>query len=240
MSLILCIETGTDVCSVALSQGGLLLSLRESSDGREHSQNLALYIEEMFKEIDLSLDELDAVAVSVGPGSYTGLRIGVSLAKGISYALDIPLIAIGSLDSLVVCAKQDIEEDVLPDISEDTLLIPMIDARRMEVYTQVFNSQGDSLNSVEALVIEDDSFANYKGREIVIFGDGANKCYDTLFKSNERVKVYNVSPSARGLISLAELKWSKKEFVDLAYYEPFYLKNFIGTKTKRNLLDKTR
>ncbi|MEG2759671.1 MAG: tRNA (adenosine(37)-N6)-threonylcarbamoyltransferase complex dimerization subunit type 1 TsaB [Rikenellaceae bacterium] len=240
MSLILCIETGTDVCSVALSKGGVLLSLRESTLEHSHGEKLAVFVEEMFSESKVDIDTLDAVAVGMGPGSYTGLRIGVSLAKGISYALGVPLIAVGSLDSMVCCALQDIEENTLPDISDDAILAPMIDAMRMEVYSKLFDAKGKSLSEVKAVVVEKDTFKDYREREFVIFGDGASKCVDMLSSSMSNVKLYDVAPSARGLVGLAYEKWKAKDFVDVAYFEPLYLKNFIGHKSKYDPLAKRK
>lgn len=240
MSLILCIETGTDVCSVALSKKGALLSLRESSLEHTHGENLALFVEEMFSESGVEMDELDAVAVGMGPGSYTGLRIGVSLAKGIAYALGIPLIAIGSLESMVRCAIQDIEESTLPDISDNAILVPMIDARRMEVYTQLFDARGKALNDVKAVVVDVNTFSEYRDREFVLFGDGASKCIDVLSPVMPDIKLYDVAPSARGLVDAAYQKWKSKEFVDVAYFEPLYLKNFIGNKSKYDPLAKRK
>ena len=240
MSLILCIETGTDICSVALSEDGSLISLRESSEDRNHAQNLAIFIEEMFGESNTDMDDLDAVAVSMGPGSYTGLRIGVSLAKGICYALKKPLIAVGSLDSMLCCALQDIEEDVLPDVSSDAVFAPMIDARRMEVYTRLFGQDAKPLSAVEAVVVDNNTFHDYKDREFVIFGNGAKKCMDILSDSMDRLKYYEVSPSARGLVKSSYEKFLKNDFVDVAYFEPLYLKNFIATKSKHNPLEKKR
>lgn len=240
MSLILCIETGTDVCSVALSKKGALLSLRESSLEHTHGENLALFVEEMFSESGVEMDSLDAVAVGMGPGSYTGLRIGVSLAKGIAYALGIPLIAIGSMESMVRCALQDIEENTLSDISDSAILVPMIDARRMEVYTELFDARGKSLTAVEAVVVDQNTFSEYRDREFVIFGDGAKKCIDVLSPVMPTIKLYDVAPSARGLVSAAYDKWKAKEFVDVAYFEPLYLKNFIGNKSKYDPLAKRK
>ena len=240
MSLILCIETGTDICSVSLSKDGEVISLRESGEERNHGQCLGLYVEEMFKESEIDINNIDAVSVGMGPGSYTGLRIGVSLAKGIAYALSVPLIAIGSLNALMECAKQDIEESTLPKVSNKALFMPMLDARRMEVYSQTFNFKGETQTKVDAIVIDKDSFSEYKQEEIVLFGNGAKKVYDLLSDSFPKMKLYNVQPSARGLAGLSHQKFLNKEFVDVAYFEPMYLKNFIGNKSKRNPLEKHR
>ncbi|MBR5877292.1 MAG: tRNA (adenosine(37)-N6)-threonylcarbamoyltransferase complex dimerization subunit type 1 TsaB, partial [Alistipes sp.] len=172
MALILSIETGTDVCSVGLARDGELLSLRESDEGRDHAKKVAVFVEELLRETDVEPEELDAVAVGMGPGSYTGLRIGVSFAKGLCYGLQIPLIAVGSLDSLVEVAREDYEAGILDVESWDgSLLCPMVDARRMEVYTQVFSSDGKPLNEVSAEIVTEESFASWREKgQFVIFG----------------------------------------------------------------------
>lgn len=233
MNRILCIETGTDICSVALSVDGTLLSLRESGEGRSHAQNLAVYVNEILSENSLSCSDLSAVAISMGPGSYTGLRIGSSLAKGVCYASSIPLIAISTLEALTVGAIADFEAGLLKsETLENFILAPMIDARRMEVYTQLFTSDMSALSRVTAEVISENSFADFRDREFIIFGDGANKCTDVL--NVKGVILENIAPSARNMTKLAYDKFLKKEFVDIAYFEPMYLKDFIGTTKKKN------
>lgn len=177
MSLILCIEAGTDIGSVALAKNGRLLSLRENLEGKHHAQNLAVYVEEILRENDLDADELDAVAVGKGPGSYTGLRIAVSLAKGICYATGKPLIAVNSLEALVQVALEDFEAGILDlESLEDAKLLPMIDARRMEVYCQLFDAQARPLSEVEAHVLTAESFAAERAQgRLVLFGNGAAK-----------------------------------------------------------------
>ena len=200
MSLILCIETGTDVCSVGLAENGQLVALRESC-GRDHARNVAVYVDELLRERDIDADEIDAIAVGKGPGSYTGLRIGVSFAKGLCYGLGKPLIAIGSLDALVEVAREDAEAGIVDvDDFERATLCPMVDARRMEVYTQLFNGRGEAQGEVEAKIIDEQSFAEEiaAAEEFVIFGNGAAKCAGTL---SERVKLIDIAPSARGLAS---------------------------------------
>ena len=234
MSLILCIETGTDVCSVGLAENGVLTALRESC-GRDHARNVAVYVDELLRERDIDADEIDAIAVGKGPGSYTGLRIGVSFAKGLCYGLRKPLIAIGSLDALVEVAREDAEAGIV-DVEdfEHATLCPMVDARRMEVYTQLFNGHGEALSEVEAKVIDEQSFAEEiaSAEEFVIFGNGAAKCAGTL---SERVKLIDIAPSARGLARLAQeaLDAGRTEYID--YFEPFYLKNFVVTTSKKKL-----
>ena len=234
MSLILCIETGTDVCSVGLAENGQLVALRESC-GRDHARNVAVYVDELLRERDVDADEIDAIAVGKGPGSYTGLRIGVSFAKGLCYGLRKPLIAIGSLDALVEVAREDAEAGIV-DVEdfERATLCPMVDARRMEVYTQLFNGRGEALGEVEAKSIDEQSFAAEiaAAEEFVIFGNGAAKCAGTL---SAKAKLIEVVPSARGLARLAQEALDAGRTEDIAYFEPFYLKNFVVTTSKKKL-----
>lgn len=234
MSLILCIETGTDICSVGLSRDGELVSLRESDEGRDHAKNVAVFVDELLRENDVAAEELSAVAVGMGPGSYTGLRIGVSFAKGLCYGLQIPLVAVGSLDSLVQVAREDYAAGII-DVEQwdDAVLCPMVDARRMEVYTQMFDAKGQSLNEVKAEIIAEDSFAEWRnGRPFVIFGNGAAKCQEVL----KDAILVNVTPSARGLAALAHQRFEAGQTEDIAYFEPFYLKDFIVIPSKKKLL----
>ena len=234
MSLILCIETGTDVCSVGLAENGQLVALRESC-GRDHARNVAVYVDELLRERDIDADEIDAIAVGKGPGSYTGLRIGVSFAKGLCYGLRKPLIAIGSLDALVEVAREDAEAGIV-DVEdfERATLCPMVDARRMEVYTQLFNGRGEALGEVEAKIIDEQSFAAEiaAAEEFVIFGNGAAKCAGTL---SAKAKLIEIVPSARGLARLAQEALDAGRTEDIAYFEPFYLKNFVVTTSKKKL-----
>ena len=181
MALILAIETGTDICSVALVRDGELVALRESDEERNHAKKIAVFVDELLRESGVAADELDAVAVSKGPGSYTGLRIGVSFAKGLCYGLHIPLIAVGSLDALAEVAAEDYEAGIIDvESGEEAILMPMVDARRMEVYTQMFSSNVKPLSEVSAEVITAESFAQQRAeRQVVIFGNGAAKCRDT-------------------------------------------------------------
>lgn len=237
MARILSIETGTEVCSVALAQDGELISLRESGDdaGRAHANNLGLYIDEVLRENDMDADELDAVAVGGGPGSYTGLRIGVSTAKGICYALGRPLIAVDSLRALANIALEEYEAGIIDlDDPQRTLLAPMIEARRMEVYTRLFDTMLTPQGETQAHILTAESFADIfaSGRELLVFGNGAQKCVDLL----PRAHYARIASSARGLVSLAEEAFRSGDFVDTAYYEPFYLKDFVVTRSKRNIL----
>lgn len=235
MALILSIETGTDICSVALANDGELMALRESDEGRDHAKKVALFVDELLRETGVQPSDLDAIAVGKGPGSYTGLRIGVSFAKGMCYALDIPLIAIGSLDALTEVAREDYDAGIL-DIEEEewakAKLCPLVDARRMEVYAEVFDNEGKALTDVAAEVVTEESFKEWRKDKFVIFGNGAKKCTELL---SDAIFV-DIAPSARGIVRLAEESFKAKKFEDLAYFEPFYLKEFLVIPSKKKLL----
>lgn len=234
MSLILCIETGTDICSVGLAKDGELLSLRESGEGRDHARKVAVFVDELLRDQGIAPDELDAVAVGKGPGSYTGLRIGVSFAKGLCYGLGKPLIAVGSLDALVEVAREDHEAGILTvEGWERAHLCPMVDARRMEVYARVFDTAGRPQNEVAAEVIDAESFRSFRGdgRPFIIFGNGARKCTELL----PDALLVEVTPSARGLVRLAQQALDAGHTEDIAYFEPFYLKDFVVTTPKKKL-----
>lgn len=237
MALILSIETGTDICSVALANDGELMALRESDEGRDHARKVALFVDELLRETGVQPDDLDAIAVGKGPGSYTGLRIGVSFAKGMCYALNIPLIGIGSLDALMEVAREDFDAGIIDLEDEEwatARLCPMVDARRMEVYAAIFNTSGEALGDVVAEVVTDDSFATWRGGDgkFVIFGNGAKKCCEVL----PDAVCIDVAPSARGIVRLAEESFRAGRFEDLAYFEPFYLKDFMVIPSKKKLL----
>ena len=234
MSLILCIETGTDICSVGVARDGELVSLRESDEGRDHAKKVGVFVDELLRETGISPDELDAVAVGMGPGSYTGLRIGVSFAKGLCYGLGIPLVAVGSLDSMAAVAIEDNDAGILDvDNWENAVLCPMVDARRMEVYTRLFDAKGNALSDVTAEVVTEQTFADVRReRQLVMFGNGAAKCREVLHDAT----YINITPSARGLARLAEQRLSAGQTEDIAYFEPFYLKDFIVIPSKKKLL----
>ena len=219
---------------MGLAENGELVALRESC-GRDHARNVAVYVDELLRERDIDADEIDAIAVGKGPGSYTGLRIGVSFAKGLCYGLRKPLIAIGSLDALVEVAREDAEAGIV-DVEdfERATLCPMVDARRMEVYTQLFNGRGEALGEVEAKIIDEQSFAAEiaAAEEFVIFGNGAAKCAGTL---SAKARLIEIVPSARGLARLAQEALDAGRTEDIAYFEPFYLKNFVVTTSKKKL-----
>ena len=234
MSLILCIETGTDICSVGLARDGELISLRESDEGRDHAKRLGVFVDELLRETGVMPDELDAVAVGKGPGSYTGLRIGVSFAKGLCYGLQIPLIAVCSLDALAEVAIEDHEAGILDvEAWDEATLCPMVDARRMEVYTCLYNAKGEPQGEVSAEIIDGESFADVRRNgQLVIFGNGAAKCREVLQDST----YINITPSARGLARLAQQRLSANKVEDIAYFEPFYLKDFVVIPSKKKLL----
>ena len=236
MALILSIETGTDICSVALANDGELMALRESDEGRDHAKKVALFVDELLRETGVQPSDLDAIAVGKGPGSYTGLRIGVSFAKGLCYALNIPLIAVGSLNALTEVAREDYDASIL-DVEEqewsNAILCPMVDARRMEVYTQVFDTAGTPLSEVVAEVVTEESLREWRTKgKLVMFGNGSAKCMELL---SDAIQV-SVSPSARGIVRLAEEAFNAGKFEDIAYFEPFYLKEFLVIPSKKKLL----
>ena len=234
--MILCIETGTDICSVGIAENGELVSLRESDEGRDHARKVGVFVDEILKENRLDPDDLDAVAVGKGPGSYTGLRIGVSFAKGLCYGLRKPLVAVGSLDALCEVAREDYEAGILAvEDWERAVLCPMVDARRMEVYCQQFDAQPHPLSGVEAKVVTAESFLDERraGRTMVLFGSGAGTCKELFPEDN--VRLVEVTPSARGLVKPAYEAFRHKKFEDIAYFEPFYLKDFVVTPSSKKI-----
>ena len=228
MALILQLETSTIACSVALSLDGKTIAVKELAERNIHASYLTLFIEDVMARCGKTLRDIDAVAVSMGPGSYTGLRIGVSTAKGLCYALDIPLIAINTLEAMTA-GFMSLYND------QSVLFCPMIDARRMEVYAAVYNSQLDELLPVEARIIDENSFSDLlQNQKIVFFGDGAMKCQEVLAGNPNALFVPEFLNSAKDLSSLAALKYDRKEFEDVAYFEPFYLKDFLITQPKKS------
>lgn len=219
LALILNIETSTKKCSVALFDDFRLISEKSLiSDKYSHSENLTVFIEEIFNEIQYSIKDLDAISVSKGPGSYTGLRIGVSTAKGLSYALNKPLISISTLKSMAYCMSKKRKEF--------DLYCPMIDARRMEVFSAFYNQKNELVREVKADIIELDSYTDLLNNKILFFGDGSSKCKDVLVSDNAYFEE-GIHPSAIDMSELSYLKYKNKEFEDIAYFEPFYLKDFI-------------
>ncbi len=218
MAKILCLETATTNCSVALSVDGSVIALKEDRSAQySHAEKLHPFIEEVMKEAQMELSELDAIAVSKGPGSYTGLRIGVSAAKGLCFALDIPLISVSTLGSM---ASQL--------MGRSGFIVPMIDARRMEVYSAVFDSEGTQLRETKAEVLTEDSFSEYLEKGHVSFlGNGVAKFREILNAAN--VEFYpDAMPSASDMAEMAEARYKKSDTEDVAYFEPYYLKDFIS------------
>ena len=225
--MILCLETATPVCSVALNDGCCTLALRETEGQNAHSEKITNFIREAMETAGIDYRQLDAVAVSKGPGSYTGLRIGVSTAKGICYAADLPLMAIDTLEAMAHGMKEKLGAQLGPD----DLLIPMIDARRMEVYASVFDANLNKIHDTAALVIDENAFEDLrKDHRLWLFGDGAPKL-SKLFENQPNINIIDgFKPSAAFMKTLAEEALQKQQFVDVAYFEPFYLKDFIAGK----------
>ncbi|MDB5032255.1 tRNA (adenosine(37)-N6)-threonylcarbamoyltransferase complex dimerization subunit type 1 TsaB [Mucilaginibacter sp.] len=224
---ILQIETATTVCSVALAKDGAVLGYKQLDERNIHAEIITLFIEELLVIAHMSYTDIDAVAVSSGPGSYTGLRIGVSTAKGLCFALDKPLIAIETLASMAygIIAGGNIDSQ--------TLLCPMIDARRMEVYTALFDAAGNVIKPTAAEIIDEQSFnEQLKNNKILFFGDGAEKCRETLSPNPNAQFVSGFVNSATYLTQKAAEKFAKSDFVDVAYFEPYYLKDFLVTQKK--------
>ncbi|MEO3406926.1 tRNA (adenosine(37)-N6)-threonylcarbamoyltransferase complex dimerization subunit type 1 TsaB [Mucilaginibacter sp. CAU 1740] len=227
MSTILQIETATTSCSVALSRDGKLLDFKQINARNIHAEVITLYIDELLVNQKLSYNDLDAIAVSSGPGSYTGLRIGVSTAKGLCFALDKPLIAIETLEAMAygVITTDGFEQD------ENLLLCPMIDARRMEVYTALFDTSGNRVRETAADIIDEQSFSSYlANHKVLFFGDGAEKCKSVLASNPNSLFLDDFDNSAIHLTSKAAQKFQSGQFEDVAYFEPFYLKDFIAGK----------
>lgn len=220
MPLILSIETSTKVCSVALHRGETLLASSEILIERSHSKFITILIDNLFSHSGEKMTDLDAVAVSKGPGSYTGLRIGVSTAKGICYALEKPLISIDTLASMAFAVNRFNIQKVL--------LCPMIDARRMEVYCALYDAALNCKEEVNAKIIDETSFKKLLSEQpILFFGDGSQKCADLIGKNKTAHFIENVYPSAVNIGTMALAAFEKNKFEDLAYFEPFYLKDFM-------------
>lgn len=227
MSLILCLETATQVCSVALAKNDEIIAIRESKEHNSHSSLITIFIDEVMKESGYQLNELDAVVVSKGPGSYTGLRIGVSTAKGLCFSLDKPLIAIETLEGMASYQSIQLAHT---KANEKTLLVPMIDARRMEVYMAIFDSKGIRQTMTAAEIIDVTSFENHMSNSFLLFGDGASKFKELFHERKDISIVEEFSPSAAHLLFPALERLKNEQFEDLAYFEPYYLKTFIAGK----------
>ena len=229
MPRILLIETSTSLCSVALAEDGAVAAARQSTEPRAHAALTAPFVKEVLDERGLRAADLDAVCVSAGPGSYTGLRVGVSTAKGICFAAGIPLLSVGTLEVLVHQARAD---RLLPP--DCRYVIPMIDARRMEVYTAVFTPDGQRLTEVEPRVVDSLSFCNERAAGPVLFiGDGADKCRAAL--AGPGAHFVQACPQAAAMLAPALREFEAGRFRDTAYFEPFYLKDFVATVSRKKL-----
>lgn len=225
-STILLIETSTELCSVALGENGAVTAYRESSVPKSHASMTAVFIDEVLKDRGIAAKDLSAVCVSEGPGSYTGLRVGVSTAKGLCFGAKLPLLSVGTLEILV--------NQAVNEAAEIDYIVPMIDARRMEVYTAVFNGEGKRLTDTEAKIIDENSFADILGQGKVLFiGDGAEKCRSAITHPN--ALFCSTFPKASAMAELAGTELKEKRFKDVAYFEPFYLKEFVATVSKKRL-----
>lgn len=230
MSCILNIDTSTNVCSVAVSQDGACIFDKEDHSGPNHAERLGAFVDEALSFIDNHAIPLDAVAVSCGPGSYTGLRIGVSMAKGICYGRDVKLLAVPTLELL--CVPVLLREMVADD---DALLCPMLDARRMEVYAQLFTRSLREVRPIQADVVDSDTYREYLDKHpVYFFGNGAMKCKEVIDHPNAHF-IEGIEALAKNMLPLAERRMAREEFEDVAYFVPFYLKDFVA-KQPRKLL----
>jgi len=219
MPLILSLETATTNCSVALASDGKVVASRSINSGYSHSEKINVFIQEVIAQAGVTLKDLQAVAVSSGPGSYTGLRIGISKAKGLCYALDIPLIAVNTLDAMAQGFNA----------GKDELIVPMIDARRMEVYSAVYDSEKKRVSEIEAIVVDDQYYSNFRSeKKLVLAGDGADKC-QALFQNESSIIIQtSFVPQAEFMAELAEQKFQNSDIENVALFEPFYLKEFVA------------
>lgn len=229
MSCIIHIETSTEVCSVSASQDGASIFSKEDFNGPSHAVVLGVFVDEALSFIDNHAIPLDAVAVSCGPGSYTGLRIGVSMAKGICYGRNIPLIAIPTPEVMTVPVL------LFQDLPEDALLCPMIDARRMEVYAAIYDRALKVKREISADIIDENSYSEFLAEHpVYFFGNGAAKCREKITHPNAHF-IENIHPLAKWMFPLAERAMAEKDFKDVAYFEPFYLKEFVASTPKKLL-----
>lgn len=224
MAKILCLETATTNCSVCVSFDGKVISAKEeNTTNYSHAEQLHVFISEVLREADLKLSDLDAIAVSKGPGSYTGLRIGVSAAKGLCFSLNLPLISIPTLESMAHQIK----------LEKNEIVIPLIDARRMEVYSSVFDDDHKEIRETKAEIIEESSFQDYRVFDKVwLVGNGAEKCKVVLGTNKKFEFDSSLFPSANEMAYLAQKKFEANQFEDVAYFEPYYLKDFILQQKK--------
>jgi tRNA threonylcarbamoyladenosine biosynthesis protein TsaB len=228
MALILNIETSTPVCSASIAINGNVIALKESFDDKSHASLLTIFISELLSENQIKWEQIEAVSVSEGPGSYTGLRIGVSVAKGICYAKNIPLIAVNTLQAMALMASHTITD-------KEVLLCPMIDARRMEVYSAIFNHNTSEYRKISAEIIDENSFVTELSKnKVAFFGNGVDKCKAHLTHKNA-IFIESIYPSAKFMAPLAQKAFDSHQFKDAAYFEPLYLKDFVATVSKKEL-----
>ena len=226
MSCILSIETSTDVCSVAVSEDGACIYHEEDFSGPNHAERLGTYIDEALSFADSHAIPLDAVAVSCGPGSYTGLRIGVSMAKGICYAINLPLIARPTLELLCVPVLLGHE------MEDDALICPMLDARRMEVYAAIYNRALKPVREIQADIVNADTYREWlDSHPVYFFGNGAAKCMEAIQHPNAHF-IEGIKPMAKNMFPLAEKRIALQQYEDVAYFTPFYLKDFVAKPSK--------
>jgi tRNA threonylcarbamoyladenosine biosynthesis protein TsaB len=222
--LLLHIETSTDTCSVAISQNGKVIAFQETHDSRSHATVLLVFIDDLLKNNQLTYAHLDAIAVSCGPGSYTGLRIGVATAKGLCFALNKPLIAVSTLQAMTAWQKENNKQHA-------TIFCPMLDARRMEVYTACFDHALKLIRPVEAVILNEQFLMQeLTEKSILFFGNGAFKFKEWVKNQPHALFADNFTMSAQGMVTIAEEKFAAKNFEDVAYFEPFYLKDFVGVR----------
>lgn len=228
MSCILNIETSTDVCSVAISDSGQVIFNKEDHSGPNHAVKLGVYVDEALDFLDSHDLPLEAVAVSCGPGSYTGLRIGVSMAKGICYGRGVKLIAVPTLELMAVPVLLGEHPE-----EEDALIVPMLDARRMEVYAEVLDRALKVVRPIQADIVDADTYKEYLDQHhVYFFGNGAAKCMETINHPNAHL-VEDIEPLAKNMAPLAEKRFAEGKFEDVAYFVPFYLKDFVAKMPKK-------
>ncbi|MEZ4720606.1 MAG: tRNA (adenosine(37)-N6)-threonylcarbamoyltransferase complex dimerization subunit type 1 TsaB [Flavobacteriales bacterium] len=229
-SVILNIESSTTNCSVALGKAGQCIDLLEINDGYSHAEKLAPFVNDMLQKHNHSVSDLDAIAVSMGPGSYTGLRIGVSLAKGLCYSANKPLISVSTLQ--LMCLHPNVQKQLT---GKDSLLCPMLDARRMEVYSAVYDKDLNPVEEIRAKILDESSFEDLLEQgPILFFGTGSDK-FKPVVNSPNATFVENIWPSAREMCSIAQSKLKINAMEDVAYFEPYYLKDFMATTPKKLL-----
>lgn len=229
MSTILHIETATEVCSVALSSNGEVLRYKESDLPQSHSSKLGVFVEDIMQHVRQNKIIVDAISISSGPGSYTGLRIGVSEAKGLSYGLGVPLIAIPT--------HKIMAQQIKDSVDSKALLCPMIDARRMEVYATFFDKDLNVIRETAADIVDEETYIDLLDKhQIVFFGNGADKCKEVITHPNA-IFIDNIKPEAKAMAVLAKKAFEEKDFVDVAYFEPFYLKEFVATVPRNKVIN---